>query len=95
MFAMLLWVFGIIGGLMEISFFVKNQVRPQWLKKIYWPSFFIAFITIIFLRSVEEALPALGLPFVLLSLVVSAIVVFGLRKLGDTIRTILSATEGE
>ena len=95
MFAMLLWVFGIIGGLMEISFSVKNQVRPQWLKNLYWPSFFIAFITIIFLRSVEEALPALGLPFVLLSLVVSAIVVFGLRKLGDTIRTILSATEGE
>ena len=80
---------------MEILFLVKNQARPQWRRKIYWPSFFITFITVIFLKTFEEALPGLGLPFVLLVLLVSAIVVFGLRKLGDTIRTVISSTEGE
>ena len=95
MLAMIVWVSGIIGGLMETLFLVKNGARPWWLKKIYWPLFFIAFITIIFLKSVGESLQVLGLPFVLIVLLVSALVVFGLRKLGDIIRAILSATEGE
>jgi hypothetical protein len=91
----MLWVLGIVGGLLEISFSAKKMARPQWLRKIYWPAFFIASLVVIFLKSFSEVLLALGVPFLLLSLVVSALVVFGLRKLGDIVGTILSATEGE